>query len=469
MLVNISYRFILLKEVNFKLSDYSPLIIDRSKKIITFAPLNLSKLIYTIGHFDTLRLSYLMIKSNLGNLIYEANKEILDNISVHWFNKVSNQIQNNSYRFGFVRHILIPKIGRFTMQSIIIMSPYEKIVQKAVFLIIQEMFEPLDNSYGFRSNYNYLTALKSLNYTFYKSKWIIKINLIRCLDNIFHDKFFTLLACLVTCIKTYNLIKSSLNNIAYASAFLHKVNRLFYNQLFLMLTNIYLYKFDLFSKEINVMIMKDVGITFQLNCVRYINVFIASITSSLYITQNIIREIVNFLNLILYYKVDKNKVKLINPNDGVYFLNTILLNRKIKRNNVTLVNLAYIASFVTNIRICLGYQIPTQKLLDRLIHCGYLRWSNTLNCIIPTAMRFAVNLDHYNILSLYNYIIYGLIYYYYSLTNNLNSLINIVNGLKMSCVLTLAFKYKLNTIAKTFRVFGIKLTCPRFKIEIYSL
>jgi hypothetical protein len=81
-------------------------------------------------------------------------------------------------------------------------------------------------------------------------------------------------------------------------------------------------------------------------------------------------------------------------------------------------------------------------------------------------MRSLVNLDHRNIILLYNAVIRGLLNYY-SFADNRKSMGTIVHGLKMSCALTLALKYKLRTAAKTFQKFGSLLKCPESEAKIY--
>lgn len=79
----------------------------------------------------------------------------------------------------------------------------------------------------------------------------------------------------------------------------------------------------------------------------------------------------------------------------------------------------------------------------------------------PCGMRSLVNLAHRDILLLYNAVIHGILNYY-SCADNRKSLGSIIHGLKMSCALTLALKFKLRTAAKAFKAFGGKLT---FKTE----
>jgi len=83
----------------------------------------------------------------------------------------------------------------------------------------------------------------------------------------------------------------------------------------------------------------------------------------------------------------------------------------------------------------------------------------------PCGMRSLVNMAHRDILLLYNAVIHGILNYY-RCADNRKSLGSIIHGLKMSCALTLALKFKLRTAAKAFKRFGGKLT---FKTEKNSI
>jgi hypothetical protein len=81
-------------------------------------------------------------------------------------------------------------------------------------------------------------------------------------------------------------------------------------------------------------------------------------------------------------------------------------------------------------------------------------------------MRSQVNHDHRNILQLYNAVIRGLMNYF-GFVDYRKSMGSIIHGLKMSCALTLALKYKLRTAAKVFGTYGSELTCPKTKTSLF--
>jgi hypothetical protein len=82
-------------------------------------------------------------------------------------------------------------------------------------------------------------------------------------------------------------------------------------------------------------------------------------------------------------------------------------------------------------------------------------------------MTSIMNLSHDTILKIYNSVLRGIINYY-SFADNRSSLNSIVWTLHQSCALTLAKKYKLKTMAKTFKKFGHLLTCPKTSVSLWK-
>lgn len=74
------YHYILTKhevEQPFK-AKLCPFIIDKSERVLYFAPIDLSKVIHIIGHPKTLQLAYELIKSKPGNMSPGADGKTLD-------------------------------------------------------------------------------------------------------------------------------------------------------------------------------------------------------------------------------------------------------------------------------------------------------------------------------------------------------------------------------------------------------
>ena len=106
-----------------------------------------------------------MIKGNPGNMTQGSTKETLDGISMSYFSRLSEDLIKGKFNFSPTRRILIPKgPGKKGERPLSIANPREKIVQKALALILESIYEPIftNNSHGFRPNKGVHTALKEL-------------------------------------------------------------------------------------------------------------------------------------------------------------------------------------------------------------------------------------------------------------------------------------------------------------------
>lgn len=101
---------------------------------------------------------------------------------------------------------------------------------------------------------------------------------------------------------------------------------------------------------------------------------------------------------------------------------------------------------------------PISDLIKSLKKVGIVR-QNLKQDVLPQCLTSMVNLSHYEIVKFYNSKIHGIVNYY-SFASNRNGLHSVVWLLKASCALTLARKFKLGTLSKTFSKFGKDLKCP---------
>jgi hypothetical protein len=109
---------------------------------------------------------------------------------------------------------------------------------------------------------------------------------------------------------------------------------------------------------------------------------------------------------------------------------------------------------------------PISDLIKSLKKAGIVR-QNLEQKVLPQGLGSMMNFSHYEIIKFYNYKIHGILNYY-SFASNRNGLNSIFWLLKASCALTLARKFKLRTLSKTFRKFGGGLECPETGIRIFS-
>lgn len=108
---------------------------------------------------------------------------------------------------------------------------------------------------------------------------------------------------------------------------------------------------------------------------------------------------------------------------------------------------------------------PIKSLLSKMKEKGFIRQNND-QVYLPQHIGYLTNLTHYDIISHYNSKIYGILNFF-SFASNFNKLGRIIWYLRASCALTLARKYKLNTMKKTFDKFGRSLTCPETDKSIF--
>ena len=107
-----------------------------------------------------------MIKGKPGNMTKGSTKETLDGISMSYFSKLSEDLLKGKFNFTPTRRIMIPKgPGKTGERPLSIANPREKIVQKALAMLLEFIYEPifLNNSHGFRPNKGVHTALKQLH------------------------------------------------------------------------------------------------------------------------------------------------------------------------------------------------------------------------------------------------------------------------------------------------------------------
>lgn len=122
-----------------------------------------------LGDAEFLKYAYHLIKNKEGNLTpSESQGETLDGISNKWFAEAAEQIRKGEYEFKRQRMALISKgksgLGK---RPLTISNPRDKVVQKAMHLVLNEIYEIKeqcfsDNSHGFRENRSCHTALQQI-------------------------------------------------------------------------------------------------------------------------------------------------------------------------------------------------------------------------------------------------------------------------------------------------------------------
>jgi retron-type reverse transcriptase len=105
--------------------------------------------------------AYENIKSQPGNMTPGVTPETLDGISKSRIESLSQSLKDESFAFSPARKVQIPKASGGT-RPLSVASPRDKIVQEAMKLVLESIYEPLfkDCSHGFRPNKGCHTALQ---------------------------------------------------------------------------------------------------------------------------------------------------------------------------------------------------------------------------------------------------------------------------------------------------------------------
>lgn len=149
--------------------------------------INLTKNFLSNSKF--LKFAYYHIKTKPGNATLATTLETLDVINSDWFEKTAKDISEGKYFFQNCRRINIPKANKKQYRLITIGNSRDKIVQKAMQIILEEIFERKESyfssySYGFRPGKSYHSALEQIKTKWTAIPWYIKFDIIKCFDEI---------------------------------------------------------------------------------------------------------------------------------------------------------------------------------------------------------------------------------------------------------------------------------------------
>lgn len=466
--------------------------------------------IKAISNFKNLIAAYKLIKSNPRNMTRGIGDEILDGINKEYLLNIQSKLRSGQYEFNPARRIQIPKAGKDETRPLTIASPREKIVQKAMLLIMEKVYENkfLDSSHGFRPGKGTFTAIKQLESNFQSAHYIIEADFSKAFDTIQHDALMSILKEEVKCDKTLKLLKSELKAGYFELGELHNNLTVGTPQgsiLSPLLCNILLHKLDEYIEGLKIVYntgfkrkrssenmklqnkakywrLKGYDITrpteysaiikqllktpsmkrdnsyVRINYVRYADDFVLGIEGSHKLTKEILRKIENFVNndLSLKFNPEKTGISKFTENSFKflgYIVKAPLMKGGVKPFETIVNNRAVIRRKKVRVNI----EMDTTKVLKKLENNGFIRkrTSHTSHKELEYRGTFKgnlINLDHPDILRYYNSVIRGL-QNYYSFSRNRVSIAWIGWLIKESCALTLARKFKLKTTAKAFEKF----------------
>jgi group II intron reverse transcriptase/maturase len=467
------------------------------------------KLIHIVANPEVLTLAYETIKSKPGNETLGVDTQTLDGIDLNWVQSTSKLLLAGKYKFKAARRVYIPKKGKDKKRPLTISSPRDKVVQQAMYLVLNAIYEPsfLDSSHGSRPGKGNHTALKSIKLKFHGARWCIEADIESNFPSISHVILLSLLRKRISCEKFLSLIKRSIKAGFVEDGVFKESNKGLFqgNVTSPILNNVYLHELDVFmdglcenftkgkyrrksslfrrfqyeiEKAIDVRLKKKLRRELwqvqskdpmdpnfkRLFYVRYVDDFVIGIVGSREDAIGIKETVKCFLeeNLKLVLSDEKSLITHFSKSP-ITFLGTQIKGNWEKEKNVKLVSKLGVSR---KVRIT-GRPVlnaPIKNLFLKATVNGFFK--KKAEKFVPTKVGWLINLDHSDILRYYNSVIRGILNYY-SFANNRKSLGSLVHGLKLSCARTLALKYKLRFASKTYSRFGSNLKCPDTGLELF--
>jgi group II intron reverse transcriptase/maturase len=141
---------------------------------------------------DILVAAYAKIKSKKSNMTPGTDNQTLDGLDIEWFKLLSKQLSTGEFKF---KPLLITK-PNYGTRPLGIASPRDKIVQEALRMILEAVFEDSFSvhSHGFRAGKSCHTALKEIKRRFGSVSWFIEGDIRQCFDSFDHRLLVTAVA-----------------------------------------------------------------------------------------------------------------------------------------------------------------------------------------------------------------------------------------------------------------------------------
>jgi retron-type reverse transcriptase len=152
---------------------------------------NLYKILTNV---ELLELAYNKLRSKPGQMTPGVKPETLDGISKEVLEDIVAKLKNESFQFSPGRRVQIPKPSGGT-RPLTIAPPRDKLVQEAMRMILEAVFEPTFSKYshGFRPGKGCHSALKAVRQDFQPTNWIIEGDISKCFDSIDHAKLMNII------------------------------------------------------------------------------------------------------------------------------------------------------------------------------------------------------------------------------------------------------------------------------------
>ena len=460
-----------------------------------------------------LQACYFEIKSKPGNKSKSNLDETLYGLNLKWFENIASEIKTGNFNFSPTSRIpiQIPKAGNKELRPLSVGNPREKIVQKAITVLIESIWDEKlsDNSYGLRPGRSLHQALFKLYRHGSPYHWVIQGDISESLYKIPHKIIMKCIESNITCDKTLQLIRKSLtagyidpNSGEHIQTTLGTPQCSEYSPL---LANIVLNELDqkvlaiknsfekgkkiARNKEYDALtsriqslkkfhpgsqVITELAIQRRYNpsltpCepylrrlmyIRYADDFLILITGTIDDAKHIQHLIADILTKKCGLEWHDDKTLITSTTEGFKFLGawcviTSALKAGLYKSD---------KGNTTKYRMRMRIEIPINDLIHKL-KINKLIKINANDKPVATARKDLVNFSHHEIVSFFNHHIQGLVTFY-SFGVNLTSLRKIIMFLHLSCALTLALKHKLRTQRQAFKKFGRTLDDPETGIKL---
>lgn len=416
---------------------------------------------------------------------------------------------SGSLNFKPARQVMIPKGNSSKLRPLSVGQPREKVIQKAIQILLSAIYEPLflPVSHGFRPNKGTHSALDILQFRGAVHSRVIQGDISKCFDSIPHEVIMNCLKSQLACVRTLTIIERALkvgiineNGVRIkgtigtpqgsimspilANIVLHELDLFFENTLKPEYTSgekrranpLYTHfsnirrraRFNKVSparradalKQLRSLPRQDMyDPNFRrIMYVRYADDFVILFTGTKMETMKIRDKIKIFLNNVCGLDLNLDKTIVSNLRTGFHFLGAFVK----KRNNSGTMNKAInqVNQLITRrSSLRLAVDAPINNLILKLIDKGYAR-RNHKGIVLAKGLTHLIHLDHFEILKFFQARINGILNFY-SFAGNRSSLHKVFWILRQSCALTLARKFKLRTMRKAFSLFGFNLIDPK--------
>lgn len=394
-------------------------------------------------------------------------------------------LKNETFKFTPERYLYIDKSQGGT-RFVTVMSFRDKIVMEVIRIVLESVFEPRFNlySHSYRSGRRYHTALKQVKKEFGMVSWYIKSDIFKYFNFIDHHKLMAVIEPVIKDRKFTRLILKSLRTRDFK---FRKYKTFLIN---LILTNIYMYQFDLFVEKLkrqyskgnssrslnaykrlsrrfnkkNLLLSKKekrkvvikIWLFFlkdsmdpnfrRLLYVRYVNDCITGICGTHLETVYIKMQIKEFLKKQIGLGLNNKNFLIIHAATGkVLFLGIYIFKAKVQKQHPS-----YINPIVLNSNeICLEASI--QQIISNLTKANYIR--NGISC--PKFIWLYWSLEQ--IIIQYNSVLRKYTNYY-SFVNNRGAIVTYIYYFLLgSCAKLIAAKMKLGSQGKVYAKYSKSL------------